>query len=73
MIFPDAMEIILALAEENALDENDPEVKDNPALLEAAQAQKAAIAKVRKFHEDTIKEVEETFGPSSGTERQENH
>ncbi len=54
MRFIDAMEIVIRLAEENSLDENDPEVKEHEALIEAAKAQKEALQKVRAFHNDTI-------------------
>lgn len=57
MNFIEAMEIVITLAEENALDENDPEVKATPALLEAAQAQKEAIERVRTFHNDAAARV----------------
>lgn len=52
MTFIDAMEIVITLAEDNALDENAPEVSSNPTLVEAAQGQKEALQRIRRFHED---------------------
>lgn len=54
MRFIEAMEIVLTMAESTSLNENDPVVRRNGPLLEAAQAQKEALQMVRTFHDGTI-------------------
>lgn len=49
MRLKDALEIVLLLAQDCALDENALEVKMQANLLEAAQAQKAAIKMIKAF------------------------
>ncbi len=54
MQLKDALEIVLHLAEDVALDPSDPEVKLVPAALEAARAQKEAIQCVRELIEKSF-------------------
>jgi hypothetical protein len=54
MQLKDALEIVLHLAEDVALDPDDAEVKMVPAALEAARAQKEALEMVRELIEKSF-------------------